>query len=373
LKAAQDKFHDEILKGCPNMRLAHHISALARALASAHWLREYWTPDYIEMLSQIPSEGELTRMIRELSRATTSVKERNIAFLIDKLCAGPPTRYSALHEPQEDFQPEDPIWSVSMDLDRERFREILGRMSWMDKTMATACVKRSGEEDDCFVQELNTIINDDTDQVCVNLARYFRPVAAKTGHRLDPCWKHLLMGMMRRRPRGLLDRLGEMQSLQSWQDWLSNLRYIYGEGHLDPEGQLGFTKSKIFQWQQRKISLSRADSDASTATRSTGSFSTGNDSFQRRNVHNDLGTPLTIPSPRLEPFTHAHLSQGQNKMPEVLAESVEIGPSARNGRGVPWYEQEIELLNAFKPSVTTDEKVPKISGGFVDDDEDIYN
>ncbi|KAI3320305.1 hypothetical protein HD806DRAFT_507142 [Xylariaceae sp. AK1471] len=395
LKTAQAKFHAELRQGSPNTRLALTISTLARALVAAHRLRGYWTPAYTKMLSQIPSEGELTKRIQELSRVTGSVRERHIAFLIEKLCAGPVAEHSAHVEPQWRPQPEDPIWDASMDLDRERLRQILGGMDWVDKATTTACLRRSGEEDDSFIQELNTIINDDTDQVCVNLARYLGPFAVKT-RRLDPCWKRLLMSMMRRRPSGLLDRLGEIQSLQSWQDWLNNLRHIYGEGHLDPEGQLGFTKAKILQWQQRKRSLSRADSDASTATRSTGNFSNAasDSSYQTTltipspNTHSN---PLAPPSCEILPelddqprvtvaaeavagsLQHGHSLRRQSKAPAVRTESVEIIPSVGNRGDIPWYEREIDLLNAFKSSLTIDDKLPKISGGFVSDDDDIYN
>jgi hypothetical protein len=395
LKTAQMKCHAELCKGSLNARLALAINSLARALVAAHWLRGYWTPAYTEMLGQIPSEGELTKRIRELSHVTGDVRKRHIAFLIDKLCAGPVAERTAHAEPREKTQPEDPIWTVSMDLDRERLRLILGGMNWVDKATTTACLRRSIDEDDNFIQELNTIINDDTDQVCVNLARYLGPVAVKTG-RLDPCWKRLLMSTMRRRPRGLLDRLGESQSLQSWQDWLNNLRHIYGEGYLDPEGQLGFTKTKILQWQQRKASLSRADSDASTATRSTGKSSSAASDFSYR-------TSLTIPSPdtltdprasascEILPelgdqsrlfvtgeavagsLRHTHSLPRHSKGPVVRTETVEIVPSVGHKEVVPWYEREINLANAFKSSVTVNDKMPKVSGGFVDDDDDIYN
>ncbi|KAI8635599.1 hypothetical protein F5Y19DRAFT_16083 [Xylariaceae sp. FL1651] len=405
LAEAQKNFYVELQKDIPNTRLAHNISELARALVSASWLKEYWTPGYFEMLSQVPSKGDLTMIIKNISRTNGSTRGGHVAFLADKLCAGPRINSSAHIEPLGRSQPEDPIWSIPMDIDRERLRQILRGMNWVDRATTTACVKRSGDEEDSFIQELNTIINDDTDQVCVNLARFLGPIVVKSGS-LDPCWKHLLLSMMRRRPEGLLDRLGESQSLQSWQGWLNNLQRIYRGEHLDPEGQLGFTKAKIMQWQQRKMSLGRTDSDASTATRSTGSFSFASDlphqrqSLSRRISLHEPGNSLTIPSPdiledSLLSLSHEKLpgrgSQPQVvtkseqstespqriglrlELPTVQTETVTVVPTGGNGRGVPWYEYEIDLLNAFKSSVTLNREVPRMDNEIINDDEDIYN
>jgi hypothetical protein len=365
LTAAQTKARLDLLKGSPDIRLATNISLLARTLVTSRWLQTYWTPAYNEMLRQVPSEAEVTKRIKELPRATTSVRERHVAYLIEKLCAGPSAKQPASPEPHDMAQAEDPIWLMPMDVDRERLRHILRGKTWMDKATATACVKRSVDEDDSFVQELNTIINDDTDQVCVNLARYLGPVVVRT-RRLDPCWKRLLLSMMRRRPRGLLDRMGETQSLQSWQNWLNNLRHIYGEGHLDPEGQLGFTKAKILQWERRKMTLSRAASSASTSTKSTG--------ISGASLFSDVDTTgsATTPESSFDPFRHSFSLRHLQKPPAAQANSSEPeASSVAKGENIPWYEREIGLLNASKPHAISTDDGPGKANGFVD--EDIYD
>jgi len=367
LTAAQTKVHLELLKGSSDIRLATNISLLARTLVAARWLRTYWTAAYNEMLRQVPSEGEVTKRIKELARATTAVRESHVEYLIDKLCAGPPAKQPASTEAHDTAKPEDPIWIMPMDVDRERLRHILRAKTWMDKATTTACVKRSVDEDDSFVQELNTIINDDTDQVCVNLARYLGPVVVRT-RKLDACWKRLLLSMMRRRPRGLLDRMGETQSLQSWQNWLNNLRHIYGEGHLDPEGQLGFTKAKILQWERRKMTLSRADSSASTATRSTGI--SGVSLFSDTDTTGSATTPNTPPS-SFDPFRHSFSMRRLQKPPAAQTDSSEEASSVGKNENIPWYEREIGLLNAPKSHAVTSDNDPEDVHELAD--EDIYD
>ncbi|KAI0391100.1 hypothetical protein F5Y17DRAFT_471013 [Xylariaceae sp. FL0594] len=107
------------------------------------------------MLKQAPTEADVTKRAKELPPATPAVHERHIEYLIDKLCAGAPAEQAAR------FCGQKPGWT---------------------KAIATACV---------------------------NLAKFLDPVVALTAGRLDTCWKRLLLSTMRRRPRGLLDMMGE--------------------------------------------------------------------------------------------------------------------------------------------------------------------
>ncbi|KAI3339483.1 hypothetical protein F4824DRAFT_487867 [Ustulina deusta] len=372
LRDAQIKCYDQLQKGDPSNRVAFGIIKLARALISANWLTQYGSTEYNEMLSQIPSEGEVSRRLDRISRTEGRERQDDVEFLIEKLCAGPRASATAQSKLAEDVQLEDPVWTVPMDVDRERLRNILAGMEYVDRATATACVKRAQDEEDSFIQSLNTMIGVNTDQVCVNLARYLGRFATKPSN-LDQCWKSLLLGMMRAKPNGLLDRLGEDLSLPSWQTWLNCLQHIFGESYLDPEGQLGFTKAKIRQWQLRKISLGRNDSGASTATRSTGGLSVDSSltshrsRFSRGGSLCEPGTPLTIPM--------LHELDGQNAWSATPRTGTLAAETSVGGSGdIPWYEREIELLNAIKRHVDLSEQASgKNWAGIIGEDEDIYN
>ncbi|RWA09622.1 hypothetical protein EKO27_g5482 [Xylaria grammica] len=356
LRDAQNKCFGELKTGDLNNRVASGIIKLSRSLVSAHWLTRYWTTEYSEMLNQIPSELEVQRRFRQISRTEGREKQEQVEFLIERSCAGPHASTASHGGSHSYVQSEDPIWSFPMDADRERLRCILSGLEWIDAVAATACVKRAEMEEDRFIQSLNMVISEDTDQVCVNLARLFGPLALKAG-KLDPCWKALLLGMMRAKPKGLLDRLGESLTLQSWQDWLKCSQGIFGEGHLDPEGQLGFTKPQIRKWQFRKMSLARAESGASTATRSTSGRSNGSDfalhhpRLSRDNSPCELDTPLTIPTvagsedqpnPFPDPYENQNIwsDTGCQGDPDF---GTSIGNSENN---TPWYEHNTEFFNA---------------------------
>ncbi|KAI1737447.1 hypothetical protein F4680DRAFT_450991 [Xylaria scruposa] len=304
LKDAQEKCYMELQERYPNNRIAFGIIRLARALISAKWLTHSWTTEYNQMLQQIPSKGDILMIFERMSHTEGGERQRDMEFLAEKLCAGPQASTAAHSESLDDVQPEDPVWTFPMDIDRERLRHTLARVEWADKATKTACIKRAEDEEDGFVQSLNNIISDNTDQVCVNLARFLGRLAIKFGS-LGQCWKALLLSMMRAKPKGLLDRLGESLSFESWQDWLNCLQHIFGEGHLDPEGQLGFTKRAIREWQMRKISLRRTDSGASTASRSTRGLSAGS-VFTLYN--RDPETPLTESEDQSDVFCEANES-----------------------------------------------------------------
>ncbi|KAJ8109965.1 hypothetical protein ONZ43_g5999 [Nemania bipapillata] len=382
LRDAQKKCQMDISKGSPNNRIASGIVNLARALTSASWFAQHLWPDYYEMLSQIPSEAEVVKRFYLISQTEGIERQAHMEFLIDKLCAGPPARTVVPSESSNPIQLEDPIWKIPMDVDRRNLRRILAAVEWADKATTTACVKRAQDEEDGFVQSLNSIIIESTDQVCVNLARFLGPLVSRSSG-LDHCWRTLLLSMMRAKPKGLLDRLGESLSLQSWQEWLNCLQSIFGTIYLDAEGPLGFTKAKIKQWQLRKMNLSRADSDASTATRSTGRLSNGS-IFTPNRPHLsgdgsllDPGTPATIPlPPELEDNSGAHYvcSENQNIWSD-MGPTGNIGAKASvSSSGViPWYEREIESLNAYKPRIGPVGAAAGTNRAVIDEDEDIYN
>ncbi|KAK5633619.1 hypothetical protein RRF57_009333 [Xylaria bambusicola] len=380
LRDAQNICTNQLRKGDPSDRMALGIVRLARVLISATWLSHRWTIEYTEMLNQIPPEGELTRALDRISRSAGIEKQKDVDFLIEKLCAGPCAINGARNESLDGIRPEDPVWAVPMDLDRERLRQILARIECIDKAAATLCIKAAQTENDGFVQSLCTMIGVDTDQVCVNLAGCLGPQVRRSGN-LDPCWKTLLLGMMRARPTDLLDRLSESLSLQSWQSWLKCLQHIFGDGYLDPEGQLGFTKTKIRQLTRRKISLTRAVSISSTATRSTeGSSPTSGPAHHHWGLHrtdslSELATPLTIPALQElddQPGVFFKASDNQHALGHPVRTATFTETSIGSGSPIPWYERDNELINSRAAPVGL-EGTPGMGCGVIDEDEDIYN
>lgn len=376
LRDAQIKCHVELQRGDPNDRIAFGIVSLARALVSADWLTHYWTAEYNQMLRRIPSQRDVIWALHRISRTEGSERQGHVEYLIDKLCAGPQASTATYGESPDDSQPEDPIWTFPTDIDRERLRHMLAKVEWADKATTTACVKRAEDEEDSFVQSLNTIISDPTDQGCVNLARFLGALVIKSGN-LGQCWKNLLLSMMRGRPKGLLDRLGDSLTFRSWQDWLNCLQHIFGEGYLDPEGQLGFTELKIREWQRRKMSLSRANSGASTATRSTGGLSTDSDfrlhrlSLSTYGSRSDAGTQLTIPGlPELEDQP----DDSYNTLSNTAGKGTrDARTSVGNSEVMPWYALEIKSFNINESCVCLLEGASGSRRAVIDEDEDIYN
>ncbi|KAI0146248.1 hypothetical protein GGR57DRAFT_494305 [Xylariaceae sp. FL1272] len=344
LTAAQEKLHVQLLQKRTDRRLAIQTSSLARALLSARWLQESWTTEYFNMLTQVPTEAEIERSIVEITRGIESAREWHFAFMIGRVCA--------------------PVANSSPSLEAQE-----------------------------TPQELSTFIVDDTDIVCVNLARYLGPLASRSLG-LNSCWKHLLMGMMRRRPRNLLDRLGEdIESAGTWQEWLKNLGLIYGDGFLDPEGQLGFTKIKILKRSQRRMSLNRQPSDASTAT-STGSLANPGDApqdYSLERMRHSLGDavepfndeafpgnthkpnkPNTTPTATSSAHHARSLRKGAGN-PQSQPTRVEITNSDESQADIPWYERQSEVLRVFKPYTTSDGDMSQGSGALVHEDENIYD
>ncbi|KAI0450097.1 hypothetical protein F5B21DRAFT_492322 [Xylaria acuta] len=371
LRDAQINCYAELQEGDPNNRIAFGIIKLARALISANWLTHYWSAEYTQMLHQIPPEEDVSNILDRISRTEGRERQTHVEYLVEKLCAGPQASTAAHGESPDDGQPEDPIWTFPTDVDRERLRHILARVEWADKATRTACVQRAEDEEDNFVQSLNIIMSDNTDHVCVKLARFLGALAIKSGN-LARCWKTLLLAMMRARPKGLLDRLGESLSFQSWQDWLNCLQRIFADGYLDPEGQLGFTKPKIREWQLRKMSLGRAGSGASTATRSTGGLS-----MSRRESLCEPGTPLTIPAlPESEdqPGVRCDVNKSHNTLSDVAEKGTrDCKTSVGSSEVIPWYEREIDSLNTYKSCACPVKGASGTRRAAINEDEGIYN
>ncbi|KAI1349093.1 hypothetical protein F5Y01DRAFT_327771 [Xylaria sp. FL0043] len=380
LTDAQNICIDQLQKGDPSDRMALGIIKLARALISATWLSHRMSNEYAEMLRQIPPEGEVTKALDRISHSEGIERQKDVDFLIEKLCAGPRAINGVGNGSLDVVEPEDPIWTVPMDLERERLRQILAKIDWIDKVTATACIKTAQSENDNFVLSLCTMIGVDTDQVCVNLAGCLGRLARKSGS-LDPCWETLLLCMMRARPKGLLDRLSESLSLQSWQSWLNCLQHIFGDGYLDPDGRLGFTKVKIRQLTTRKLSLGRAVSAASTATRSTGNSSPTSEpanhrwSLPRADSLYELETPLTIPALQEsddQPDAFFEASDYQHALDHRVQTATFTETSISSDGRIPWYEKQNELMNLRGFCVGLEGHLQS-AGAVIDENENIHN
>jgi hypothetical protein len=131
--------------------------------------------------------------------------------------------------------------------------------------LATNCVRQSLAEHDGIVAQLASIVLRDEDQVCVNLAAFLGPRAAARAP-VAECWRALLLHMMKQRPVGLLERRATESHRNSFASWMQNLRHIFGDRHLEPDGVKGFTRERIMYWMGRTMAVGRSVSSGSDET-----------------------------------------------------------------------------------------------------------
>jgi len=252
LSASQSMFCESLEGSYPHEALGYDIIALGRAMLDATWLHSHWDSWYLSMLRQIPSQGEVETTLRELRTATAqnnaSVHEALIDHLVTKL--GNRSRrntQSVLLTGNTSllFLSQDPIWYEPLDIDRSRLRDFMKTIPGMTPTLATVCIKRSLEEDSAFIHALNRILLGCTDAVCVNLAGFLGPRTMHARFQIDECWKALLMHMMQQRSPGMLERAAVSMDLAKLRTWDENLVRLFGDRHLDPHGQMGFTAEKL--------------------------------------------------------------------------------------------------------------------------------
>jgi hypothetical protein len=274
LTSVQKHFCETLQRGLPIERFGLQVRAFAQLIRDAHWMSGHWTPTYLAFLQGVPSESELKHTIRAFEKATGDAKQWYRDDLATRLGFSPrrgvdPTTLGA--SPPE-F--EDVIWDEKLDIDREILRrQVLLPVKTLDLGLATACLKQSLLEHDIFVRELNGIIHGSNDQICVNLASFLGPRVAK-GHSVHDAWSNLLLNLMWQRPTGLLDRCALTLMPKSFSSWIQNLRLLYQDEFLEPEGRLGFTNEKINYWMVRSRGVGRSVSTSTYATTSTSATGT---------------------------------------------------------------------------------------------------
>ncbi|KAK5660270.1 hypothetical protein OQA88_12810 [Cercophora sp. LCS_1] len=159
------------------------ILALGRVLLDSNWLFEEWPPAFIAMLKALPSEGEMSARFKAIQTAKdVSWRQEQVDYLA--LCIGgsdvdgqiDPATSPMVVVPPIVVDPE-PIWSPQVDNDPHRtaLRKALGGMKGLNSQLAAACLERAEAEHDAFVKDLVTIIVGDSDQACVNLAKFLVP------------------------------------------------------------------------------------------------------------------------------------------------------------------------------------------------------
>lgn len=268
LSTARRQFCQSLAENRATERLAASILALGRELLKAHWLHEHWQPAYVDMLCNLPTDQEMRFKLNMLehtpspttrlgaidflatrvggtllTRTTSSTPSSSNSASLCELPAAPFSSSSSSAgsistTPSTPLTPivitEDPIWYAKLDIERDNLRRLFRgpAMRDLDTKTTTVCLKQSLAESDGFVREVSRILIGNTDQVCVNMARFLSnwaplPAAAAGVRILHDCWGDLLLDLMRKRPPGMLKRCAERLTLKSWETWLNDLGRLF--------------------------------------------------------------------------------------------------------------------------------------------------
>lgn len=270
LSAAQQHFCDLLLHHRPAEAVGLQLYALGRALLGSPWLATRWKPAFIAMLREQPNEDEIVARFAAVRRAEADGRPDKAQAQLDYLgaCLGGSLVVGQASPPAAPpVVIEDPIWRAELDNDRAALRRALGRIAGLDLAVATACLQAAAAAHDAFVRDMANRAVAGSDQACVNLADDLGGRVARRGpHSVAECWRQLLLHMMRLRPRGLLARLGDELEARSWHKWIENLRGLYGDDHLEPQGGLGFTMEEIRAITSRRMGIGRMHSQNTCST-----------------------------------------------------------------------------------------------------------
>jgi len=269
LSDAQRHFCALLQRDEPAESFGLEVRALGRALHRARWLHERWKPAYLAMLAALPRVDELRARFRVIRNADDPTRRAQMDYLAATLGSSDVAGGSGgglTSAPPVVI--EHRVWRVPLDTDRAALRRALRSVRAADLPLATACLVAAQREHVAFVREATTLLPADSDQACVNMARFLARRAAGGGGDggLAQCWRALLLHRMRGRPLGLLERLGASLSTQSWNTWIASLRLVLGEKHIGRPAGLGFTAERIRQITHWKMGMERVHSQSTVST-----------------------------------------------------------------------------------------------------------
>lgn len=159
-------------------------------------------------------------------------------------------------------------------------------------SLLTECIEQSVQSHvhDEFIQNLNNLLMDDNDQVCVNVANFLGPRTKNDKfNRMDGCWARLLMHMMQQQELGMMNRCGERLLRETWLSWVENLGILYGEEHFSEEAGLGFTKEGFNKWMLKKSKPVRVKSSVSAMENRRGASLASRDAAMPRSLSTATG------------------------------------------------------------------------------------
>ncbi|KAK0706435.1 hypothetical protein B0T26DRAFT_789385 [Lasiosphaeria miniovina] len=263
------------------------VRALGGAMLSSNWMLGRWKPAFVHMLGALPCEGEIRARFRATTTVTAEHRQAHLDYLAvtlgaSEILAAAGGQVVMMTTPAVVVVViEDEVWRAELDADRHALRKTLQGLRGVDWQLATRCLLAAAgdDDDDTFVRGVTGYIVGGSDQTCVNMARFLAPrvvgpggdrLPARSGRRRKrECWVELCLWMMRRRPRGMLERLGADLSVESWNEWVGCLRVLFGDGHLGDKGALGFTAERMRQitiWKMSRRGVGRVHSASSRST-----------------------------------------------------------------------------------------------------------
>ena len=318
---AQKQLWNSLHSQQPSERLAFAVGSLGRSLGFARWLHADWDPNFLAMLSNMPPEVDIKAKMRTIQTGRNEQERQYcIAYLSRYLASIPPQNPAALSfrpslpvappgpprlPPHPSFQPPaESIWEIPLEFDHRKLRTNLRKINDLPLQLATDCISQSKREDPYFIEELNKRLGSKAgDQTVVSLAELLadrirpktivvdgRRRVASSGFRVHPCWKELLLHIIRRCcDPGLLHRKSNdylrdsYQGATRWNNWIENLRLVLGDKFLDREDGGGGGDDGLAPPERRSMGLTEGEirrlsakfrpdisRNSSTSTSSTG-------------------------------------------------------------------------------------------------------
>lgn len=228
----QNKFCDELEKGNPAEGPGKRLHEFGNHLQQVAWIKPFLDQRLCASFEQWPNSEDLEALfqIRTRAQGATTAGNSSIVEMANRYCMSSLVARGELDQANRGIVGDlIQLWRQPMDYVRREVAFAIVERSNIPVEVRQRCVAQLKNLRQAFIHGICSKVSQDTDMACVNLTRFF--VSQRGIHTAEmACWRELLLCVVKQRDQTLLEYSLSHLNVESWLQWMENLREIFHNG-----------------------------------------------------------------------------------------------------------------------------------------------
>jgi len=250
----QDKLCQQLETGRAADGTGKKLHTFGENLKNYSWLRGELPGDLQSVLEQWPSAEDITAIfkLRTDAQDASLVNNSSLTDSIDAYCMRRLAGQAESNDEAESLMEGlISLWRQPPDSQRRAVALAVFERSSLPPDIRRRCILQLSNMSEDFVDAVGRVVGEDTDMACVNFAHLLVRQRRRHTNGLE-FWQDLLLSMIAQRSATLLGSvLTHRGKVESWFQWLENLKTLLGQARQDSPTSPPIFDTSLHLWAER--------------------------------------------------------------------------------------------------------------------------